>query len=144
MTFVAFDRSPPMMIAEAEHRLSSLGASNVRLSLMSVSAPQVPAAVLADVVRSAAAASDVVGMLGDGSIGVLSLRGLDKEDSDEIEERFIARLRLILQAEMFGRDVGPVSFRAVHRWACELIEASDLVDSLFDAGPVVLTLGHAA
>jgi hypothetical protein len=137
-SFIADRRSS--VVIEAERHLASLVSSSVRLCLMSIDAPNIPASLLTDAVRAAAAPVDMVGTLGDGSIAVLSLRGRATDAPGEIEEKFLTRLRLVLMASLFGHDIGPLQFRAVQREACELTDAGDLVDLLMDCEPDVVTI----
>ncbi len=132
-----------IFIDETQRQVETLGASNVRLTLMAVSAPGLPAAVLESVVRAAAQPLDVVGPLGDGSLSLLSLRSVGPEGGAGIEHRFLMKIQAILAPMARRRDIGTVRFRAVHRWACELADAHDLFDSLFDAPPIVLSIPTA-
>jgi hypothetical protein len=128
------------VVAETERHFSALGNSSVRLSLMSVSSSSMTVAALSSAVCSAAAPADIVGILVDGSIGILSLRALGTDGGKGVEDRFLARLKLVLSAICFGREMGPLCFRAVHRWATELSEPGDLVDTLMDSRPTMVML----
>ncbi|PKU25578.1 hypothetical protein CWS72_05820 [Telmatospirillum siberiense] len=133
-----------MFVDEAQRQIDAFRASTVRLTLMSVSAPALPAPVLESAVRTAASPYDEVGPLGDGSLGLLSLRSVGPEGAAGVQHRFLLRMQTILAPVARRRDIGTVRFRAVHRWACELGDANDLFNSLFDAPPIVLTIPTAA
>lgn len=128
---------------ELTHLITSLAGSRIRLSLMSVASLSVPRLVLKAAAATAAAPLDAVGVLADGSIGILSLRADGADSGTEVEDRLCSRLRNALAT---ARNRGTISlqwfwFRSIHRWASELSSSRDLVDSLFDtaARPISLS-----
>jgi hypothetical protein len=129
-----------MFVEETQRQIEALGASDARITLMSVSAPLMSPNLLESAVRTAATALDVVGPAGDGSVGLLSLWSVGPDGGAGVEHRFLPRMQAILAPMARHRDIGTVRFRAVHRWACEMTDAADLFDSLFDAPSVVLTV----
>ncbi len=129
-----------MFVEEMQRHIRALGASSVRLTLMSISAPGLPAPVLESAVRTAAAPYDEIGPLGDGSLGLLSLQSAGAEGAAGLQTRFALRVQTILAPMARRRNIGTVHFRAVHRLACELNDASDLFNSLFDTPSSVLSL----
>lgn len=133
-----------MFVDEAQRQIDAFRASTVRLTLMSISAPKLPAPAVEGAVRTAAAAYDEVGPLGDGSIGLLSLRAAGPDGATGVQHRFLLRLQTLLAPLARRRDIGTVRFKAVHRWACELADVHDLFNSLFDAPAIILTIPSAA
>lgn len=133
-----------MFVDEAQRQIDAFRASTIRLTLMSISAPALSAPALSSAVRTAASPYDDVGPLGDGSLGLLSLRSVGTEGAAGIQHRFLLRLQAILAPLARRRDIGTLHFRTVNRWACELTDAADLFNSLFDAPATVLTLPTAA
>lgn len=128
-----------MFANEIQQQIETLGASTVRLSLMSVRAPALPSAVFESALHAAAAPLDVVGRLDDGSLGMLSLRSVGTDGGAGVEHRFLLKMQAVLAQVASRRAIGPICYRAVHRWACELTDALDLLDCLFDAPLRVLT-----
>jgi hypothetical protein len=135
------DRNP--FVDKTQRHIEALGASSVRLTLMSVHAPDLPLALLETAVRTAAATLDEIGPLSDGSLGLLSLSSAEPDGGARVERRFIPRMQAVLAPLARRRDIGLVHFRAIHRWACEVTDAFDLFDSLYDAPAIVLTLPQA-
>lgn len=132
-----------IFVEETQRQIETLGTSSVRLTLMAVNAPSLPAPVLEATVRTAAAPLDMVGPMGDGSLGLLSLRSLGPDGGAGVEQRFLMKMQTVLAPLARRRPIGIIRFRAVHRWACELTDAIDLFDSLFDAPSVVLAVPAA-
>ncbi|MDR3439448.1 hypothetical protein [Telmatospirillum sp.] len=126
------------LIEEAQRQIAALRTTDTRITLLALSAPRLPASVVAALVRSASATLDLIGSLGDGSFGLLSLRSHGPDGGAGVEHRFLMRLQGVLSPLAARHDVGPVSFRAVHRWACELNDWADLFDSLRDAPAIPL------
>lgn len=120
-----------------QRQIFALRGSNVRLSLLSVSVPTLPAPLLEYAVRGASASHDVVGPLKDGSIGLFSI---ESDGTAGTEHRFLVNLQNVLTPIAKRQDIGIIRFRAVHRWACELTDAFDLFDNLFDAPALLLTI----
>ncbi|HXP95374.1 MAG TPA: hypothetical protein VN809_01590 [Telmatospirillum sp.] len=129
-----------MFAAETQRQIDALGASSVRLALMSVSAQALPESILESAVRTAATSIDVVGPLGDGSLALLSLKPFEEDGFAGFEHRFLMRLQHVLTPIARRRDIGLVRFRSVHRWACELTDVYDLFNCLFDAPSLVLPM----
>jgi hypothetical protein len=122
----------PALELELQRQIAQLRGSDFRLSLMSVASLSSRSASFPEAVRAAAAPFDAVGLLRDGSIGVLSLRGLGTDGGAGVEQRFLPRLQAALQR--LGRLTGGewFWFRSVHRWASELSNCGDILDTLFD------------
>lgn len=130
---------------EASRHIGLLRFSNMRIVLLSVSAPQLAAATLSAAVCAAAGRTDLVGSLADGSVGLLSVQPMRAGAALTFEQRFISQLKSRLMAIADGRPIGRLWLRTVERWAAELAEPSDLFDAL-DATPrtaVVLGLPAA-
>jgi hypothetical protein len=129
-----------MFADEAQRQIGALGASSARITLISVCTSILPASDLEVAVRNAALPHDMVGQLGDGSVGLLSLWSTGPDSGTGVEHRFLPRMKAVLAPVARVCDVGTVRFRAVHRWASELTDAADLFDSLFNAPPVELSI----
>ncbi len=127
-------------VDETQRHIRALGAAAVRLTLIAVGAPALPAAILESAVRTAAATLDKIGPLDDGSFGLLSLSSPGPSGGGDAVNRFFPRIQAVLGPLARRRDIGTVHIRAVHRWACELTDAFDLFDSLSDTLPVPLPL----
>ena len=116
---------------DVERQIAILRGSSVRLSLMSVAVPRLPYDVVCCAVQ-AAAPSDAIGALADHSVGILSLRSVGPDGGVGVEGRFLPRLQSCLTLACSRRRVSAhLLFRAVHRWASELLDAEDLIDILF-------------
>ncbi len=117
---------------EINRRLGALRAPDSRVSLMSVTAASVRFANLRAAVGAASAPSDTVGILGDGSIGVLSVRERVAESGFDIENNFLPRLKAALLASSHRRADNAIDlrFRAIHRWASEMKKPHDLIRTL--------------
>lgn len=131
---------PTMFADEAQRQIGALGASSVRITLISVYASMLPASELEVAVRNAAGSLDMIGPLGDGSVGLLSLWSVGPNSGAGVEHRFLPRMRDVLAPLARVCDVGPVRFRAIHRWASDVTDAADLFDSLFNAPAVELSI----
>ena len=126
---------------EANRQIALCRYSNMRVFLMSISAPQLSTAALGAAVSAAADPTDLVGSLPDGSIGVVSLQTMRSGSVLTYEQRFLTHLRARLLANSGGNAIGHVSIRRIERWAAELTDASELFDLLVDAPRSTLTVG---
>jgi len=120
-----------------------LSNSLTRLSLMSVVIPNLSRQATVAAVLAAVTSSDLVGTLEDGSIGVFSLRAPGPDGGVAVDERFLPRLQAALGNSFspgFGSNM-KIWFRSVHRWASELTDGEDLIDSLFAASSRVVGIG---
>lgn len=126
-------------------RLRDAEAWATRVSLMSVTATTIRFGYLRAAVGAAAAESDMVGALSDGSIGVLAIRERAAEGGMVVEERFLARLKTALLASARLRADGRIGgrFRSVHRWISELGGAEQLIGALSVAPARALTIASA-
>jgi hypothetical protein len=132
-----------LLITEVQKQVSALRSTETRITLLSVSAPDIPPATLESCVRAAAAPLDVSGPLGEGNFGLLSLRSQGPDGGAGVEHRFLSRLQSVLAPLARRHSIGVVRFRAVHRWACELTDGSDLVDLLRHAPAIILNIPSA-
>ncbi len=122
----------PPLSSEVGRVIGALRDSKARLTLMSVAAETASVNATIDAVRRAANASDRVGVLADGTVGILSLACRDSDGESCVEERFLDRFKG-LPAPRCPAHGEIIAFRAVHRWAMELADDSDLIDALFGA-----------
>lgn len=124
--------TPTALELELDRQIARLRGSNIRLSLMSVATVSTRSASFVNAVRAAAPSPDMVGLLHDGSLGVLALRTLGTDGGVGVEQRFLPRLQAAVQRP--GRLNGGewFWFRSVHRWASELSNCGDILDTLFD------------
>jgi hypothetical protein len=118
---------------QMDRRITRLGAAFVQMSLMSLSLPGLSQRVLIPAVVAAALASDIVGELADGSIGVFAMSFGQNVDNSR-EQRFQARLQAALP--LARNESGPqlpsrAMFRSVTAYAAEISDAQDLVNLLF-------------
>ncbi len=113
---------------EIDRAIRLLGGSSTRLSLIGVAAPRLDPLQLRLAVRAATTASDICGILPDGGIGVLSLRGGDE---------FMARLE---QQFAPGRRF-TVLIRSVHCWSTEMRDTEDLIQTLLHTPARPVTVG---
>ncbi len=118
---------------ELVRQVQALNLSRQRMSLMSVATQYLPSSAIAAAVRAAAAPLDTVGILADGSVGVLSLRASGPDGGAGVEDRFLPRLQTTLHPYCRSDGTFRIWFRSVHRWAAELGTADDIITSLFDA-----------
>jgi hypothetical protein len=129
-----------LLIDEAQRQIAALRMTGTRITLLALSAPSLPASVVSALVRSASAPLDLVGDLGDGSFGLLSLHARGPDGGAGVEHRFLLRLQGVLAPLATRHNVGVVQFRAVHRWASELTDWTDLFASLRDAPAIALSI----
>ncbi|MTJ80747.1 MAG: hypothetical protein F8N37_06995 [Telmatospirillum sp.] len=129
-----------LLIDEAQRQIAALRMTDTRITLLSLSAPNLPQSVVAALVRAASAPLDLVGELGDGTYGLLALHARGPDGGAGVEHRFLLRLQGVLAPLAARHNIGQVKFRAVHRWACELTEWADLFDSLRDAPAITLSI----
>jgi len=123
-------------------QINLLSNSATRLSLMSVVIPSLSRQATVAAVLSSATAADLVGMLGDGSIGVFALRHAGPDGGAGVDERFLPRLQASLRsafAPSFANEV-KIWFRSVHRWATEVGDGDDLLDAIYAASARVVGL----
>ena len=126
-----------MFVKETERQIKTLGATTVLLSLLSIKAPSIPSIILERAVESVADSLDLVGPVGDGSLGLLSVWPDGRTD---IKERYVLRLQSVLCPLARRREIGPVHIRFTTHWANETTDAYDLFDCLFDTSPTILAL----
>jgi len=129
-----------MFIKETQNQIKSLGATTVKLTLMSIRAPILPLPILERAIESVADPLDVVGPLGDSSLGLLSVWSAWPHGDVDVKRRYIPRLQSVLAPLARHREIGIVHVRAVTHWASEMTNAYDLLDSLFDSPSVALAL----
>lgn len=131
-----FASEAPCLEREIDHLLDALGLANVRLSLIAVSASDMATDTLATVARSALSPFNLVGLLADGSVGILYMGPRPTEiDADRmLESDIVERLENALKdaSDARGRQGAKINLkvRAVHRWTDEIGDADDLVRAL--------------
>jgi hypothetical protein len=121
-------------------KVKLLSASNMRLSLASISVPGLARQATIASVLASTTPTDLVGSLDDGTIGVFCLRfpdhGPDHGLWPSVEDRLVPRvqssLRMSLDPEFLSRL--RLWVRSVHRWATEVGDAEELFD-LLSAAP---------
>ena len=111
---------------------------------MTVVIPSLPQPTTVAAVLAASTASDVVGRMDDGSIGVFGLRAPICRDDAGIDELFLPRLQGALRrsAALPGGVDLRIWFRSVHRWASEIGDSESLIDALFAASARVVGVGQ--
>ena len=127
--------------SEVDRQIARLRLSNIKLMLLSVSAPQLPASVLNAAVCATAGRTDLVGSLEDGSVGVLTFLPTRAGGASAFEQRFHARLRVRLLAASGANVCGRAWVRSVQRWSAELGSTDDLFDALAAAPRSYVALG---
>jgi hypothetical protein len=122
----------PFIVPEIDRVVRLLHGSTIRLSLISMESSGFGTDALQIIVRAVAQAADIIGVLPDGSVGVLALRG-GGGDGHGFEDRFMPGFCTLLTAACEHRDTNSVtvSVRALHRWACELKDSRELLQSLY-------------
>ncbi|MDR3440526.1 hypothetical protein [Telmatospirillum sp.] len=128
------------LIDEGHRQINALSTTNTRVTLLSATAPHLPTSVLAAAVQAAATPVDLIGDLGDGSIALLSLCSHGPDAGAGVEHRFLMHLQDFLTPLARRGDIGPVFFRAVHRWTCELGDFTDLFASLRNAPAIPINI----
>lgn len=110
--------------------------SNVRLSLVAVSAARSSEAVLPRAMRAALPITDPVGILPDGAVCglLLGARPSGPHGDNIVMDRFMQRLLNVLS---FDGKSASLSAEVVHRWAGEVEDSRDLLKAL-DAMPLQL------
>ncbi len=126
--------------AEMQRHIQTLGGLNIRLSLLSVNAPDLQDAVIDRAVKSAAMSLDLVGALGDGSVGLLALNPVQAHTSADIERRYLLKLQAVLMPLARQCEVGPVIVRAAHSLSQGLTDVFYLMASLSNAPVTVLAV----
>ena len=126
-------RNPPSLSAELDRMIRRLGHSSAHIALLNVSAAGRPKTALLIAARAVANRSHVIGLLADGSVGIVSISGFSGDD-ESLEDQFVPRLRTILQVqgEELSYEPTTLTYRSVARPACELRDADDLMQILSD------------
>jgi len=135
-------QSLPPLASEINRMIRYLAGAGAGLSLLSVSTSSLPTAVIQGLIESATLPTDILGHLVDGSVGVLTVRPHGEHGAEELEERFLDRLRPAMRDISERRFGGRVTLwlRAMHRPAAEIGHAADLINCLFDAVSVPFTI----
>lgn len=117
---------------EIDRLLRALGLSNIRLTLLAIAAREPSRDFLEDAACLALGSSALVGILPEGSVGVLYVGPRrDGEGADRDVVNDIARqIRTALSTQFPAGGEPPLYLRAVHRWTDEVESAHDLIRML--------------
>lgn len=119
-------------VREIDRLLHALGVANVRLTLLAIATRELSRDFLEDAARLALGSFALVGILPEGSVGVLYIGPRrDGEGADRDVVNDIARqIRAVLTAQSPTDGERPLYLRAVHRWTDEIESAHDLIRML--------------
>lgn len=121
---------------EIDRLLSALGLANVRLSLIAVSVPDIATDVLVTIARAALSSFHLVGVLANGSVGILYMGPRpaategDRALESDIVERLEGALKNAMDAHVRHGAKASLKVRSAHRWTDEIGDAGDLVRAL--------------
>jgi len=126
-------------------QIDLLSNSAVALSLMAVRIPNLPRRSAAAAVIAAAGATDLIGWLNDGSLGVFTLRSSIPDDGSDIDGSFLLHLQSYLRNDFVpnGGIDALIAFRSVHVWSSEVTDADDLIAALFAVPAAIVDIGLA-
>lgn len=119
-------------VREIDRLLHALGVANVRLTLLAIATRELSRDFLEDAARLALGSFALVGILPEGSVGVLYVgprragEGADRDVVNDIGRQ----IREALTAQSPTGGERPLYLRAVHRWTDEIESAHDLIRML--------------
>jgi len=122
----------PVFAHEIDHLLRSLSLTNVRLTLLAVAARGLSRGRLEGATRRALGSSVLVGILPEGSVGVLYVG--PRPDGDSADREVVSDIARQIRAALTSRSATggeePLYLRVVHRWTDEIECAYDLIRML--------------